>query len=192
MLLLWRGSQGTFTGWNTSHHTWLYFECNNLVQLRLWKKEIRVCIILLVARNLAWLWQSLSNALFLLSQNFKGFFPWCHFSSKMCAAGWSTLCIFNDCTLLLLLLTSILKCDWYPVSFFLVHHHGSKMLRSESNSSITTTQPTIGWQPLSLALPLSFSLFLLLHSCFNHLFYCNMLHCLWLNSNPTVSWCFQI
>ncbi|XP_069462267.1 dystonin isoform X13 [Ambystoma mexicanum] len=27
-----------------------------------------------------------------------------------------------------------------------VHHHGSKMLRSESNSSITT-QPLIGWQP---------------------------------------------
>lgn len=32
------------------------------------------------------------------------------------------------------------------------------MLRSESNSSITTTQPTIGWQPLSLTLPYHFSL----------------------------------
>lgn len=30
------------------------------------------------------------------------------------------------------------------VSFLLVHHHGSKMLRSESNSSIT--QSPIGWQ----------------------------------------------
>jgi hypothetical protein len=45
-----------------------------------------------------------------------------------------------------------LECDWYPVSFFLVHHHGSKMLRSESNSSITATQPAIGWQPISLPL----------------------------------------
>lgn len=40
------------------------------------------------------------------------------------------------------------------------------MLRSESNSSITTTQPTIGWQPLSLALPLSLFSFLLLHFAF--------------------------
>lgn len=30
------------------------------------------------------------------------------------------------------------------ISFLLVHHHGSKMLRSESNSSIT--QSPIGWQ----------------------------------------------
>lgn len=32
---------------------------------------------------------------------------------------------------------------WTWVSFLLVHHHGSKMLRSESNSSIT--QSPIGW-----------------------------------------------
>nr|XP_054412929.1 dystonin isoform X15 [Pongo abelii] len=51
-----------------------------------------------------------------------------------------------------------------------VHHHGSKMLRSESNSSITTTQPTIGWQPLSLPLPSFLFSFLLFHSCFSHLF----------------------
>lgn len=50
---------------------------------------------------------------------------------------------------------SSLECDWSPVSFLPVHHHGSKMLRSESNSSITTTQPTIGWRPLSLPLPLT-------------------------------------
>lgn len=35
-------------------------------------------------------------------------------------------------------------CCWIWVLFPLVHHHGSKMLRSESNSSIT--QSPIGWQ----------------------------------------------
>lgn len=60
------------------------------------------------------------------------------------------------------------------------------MLRSESNSSITTTQPTIGWQ--SLSLPLASYLFslLLLHSCFGHLFKITcFIHRVWLHSYPT-------
>lgn len=46
------------------------------------------------------------------------------------------------------------ECDWSPVLIsFPVHHHGVKCYAHESNSSITTTQPTIGWPP-SLCLSL--------------------------------------
>lgn len=56
------------------------------------------------------------------------------------------LCLF----LLSVLIINFLFFSWWTflllnmISFLLVHHHGSKMLRSESNSSIT--QSPIGWQ----------------------------------------------
>lgn len=144
-----------------------------VMQFLLWSKEIRTCSVLLgCLGKLACLWQSLLNTFFLWSQTFECF-SWCNFSPKfVLKAGPEHLFAYSTtgCTLFLFLLTVFFNVIDLLCHFFLVHHHGSKMLRSESNSSITTTQPTIGWQPLSLPLPSYLFSPLLLHSCFNYLF----------------------
>lgn len=65
---------------------------------------------------------------------------WCNSSHVLCLSLLSS--VFNDLSI------SCFSCQTSALlnslSFLLVHHHGSKMLRSESNSSIT--QSPIGWQ----------------------------------------------
>lgn len=60
------------------------------------------------------------------------------------------------------------------------------MLRSESNSSITTTQPTIGWQPVSDSplLLFLFPTFTFLALIIYFKITCSI-HRVWLNSYPT-------
>lgn len=56
------------------------------MQFHSWDKAIRMYSVLLSClEKLVWLWPSLPNTFFLLSQIFECFFPWCNFSSKMCA-----------------------------------------------------------------------------------------------------------
>lgn len=93
-----------------------------------------------------------------LSWTSQGFFSWCAFSPNCVLKAGSELPLHIQPLYFVSSANSILWCDRYPVSFLLVHHHGSKMLRSESNSSITATQPTLGRHPPPLASPAPFSL----------------------------------